>query len=238
MVTAEEAFAEHQRQLIHLASLLLLIANRRPEQQAAAVSCSLTWVPCSTFFSGIHAGKPAAASGCRSGSWFRLLKSSRTSFSFCWLINLLAFICFQINPCLKRSLGFLSDSAGGKMPLCNMLWPSQRYHAKRAGPYPCFKNAELQRSDSATQHLCHPSCRHHSHPVQWKRTRAKLDHAVHKGIENSLSPLQRGTFYIQKMRSGSPFLSPHTYKHYSWSKNHRVPATVLIWAAMTNEIKC
>ena len=67
-----------------------------------------------------------------------------------------------------------------------MLWPSQHCHAKRAGPFPCFKNTELQRSDSATQ-LCHPSCRHYSHLLQWKRTRATLDHAVHKGNENSLS---------------------------------------------------
>lgn len=37
MVTAEEAFAEHQLQHVHLASHPLLTVNTRPEQHAAAV---------------------------------------------------------------------------------------------------------------------------------------------------------------------------------------------------------
>lgn len=61
----------------------------------AAVTCSVTWVSCSTFFLGIQAAKPATASGLPhdSNCW----SLTEYHFLFCCLINLLAFIYFQIN---------------------------------------------------------------------------------------------------------------------------------------------
>lgn len=120
-----------------------------------------------------------------------------------------------------------------------MLWPSQHSRAERAGPFPCSKNTELQRSDSATQHLCHPSCRHHSRFMWWKTTRAGLDHAVHKGNENFFSLYcKEGLFTPKKMRSGSPFLTLHTYKPiFLVIKSQSSSYSVYLWAAVKNESK-
>lgn len=79
-----------------------------------------------------------------------------------------------------------------------MLWPSQHCHARRAGPCPCFGNTELSRSDSATQQLCHPSCRLYSHLVQWRRTRGSLDHTVPKKERKFSLSIAEGLFTPQK----------------------------------------
>lgn len=181
MVTAEEAFAEHQVQHIYVASLPLLSANMRTEQESL-----LLWLvqwherpaPHSSWvFMLASLPLPLAAglphdSDCWSltehhflfAVWFICLLSS----IFKWILRMLSGI--SISQCRR-------EAASSQ---CNMLWPSQHCHAKRAGPCPCFKNTELQRSDSATQQLCHPSCRLYSHLVQWRRTRATLDHALPK----------------------------------------------------------
>lgn len=125
---------------------------------------------------------------------------------------MLAFICFQTNPCLKSSLGFPSASVGSRRPLSNITC-SDLLSAAMPTELGHFHALRVQTCrEMCYQHLCHPSFRHHSHLLQWKRARDTLEHAVYKRNQNSLPLLQRGTFNTYKMRSGSPFLGPHTYK--------------------------